>query len=305
MAGTQSPPWHRLREFAAHRPLASFFVLSFALSWLAWAPYVLSENGLGVIPLSFPVILGSTQLLGVLPGAYAGPLLSAFVLTALIGGRAGLRRWLGRVTRWKVNWRWYVGVLGGVPLALAVTSLPFAGGWSVPAASVLIAYLVGLAFQLVTTGLAEEPGWRDFALPYLQPKYGPLRGTLILGPLWGVWHLPLFFTEWGGWPHFSVVEVLEFCAAATAISVVMTWVFNRTGESLPLAALLHISVNNFFSTAWLPLFPTMDPRDLAHVFLIASAVAAVVTVLATRGRLGYRNPAPVSTPPRGDRLPTG
>ncbi|MEV5539407.1 type II CAAX endopeptidase family protein [Saccharopolyspora shandongensis] len=281
----------RLRAFVAARPIAGFFFLSFALSWLVWTPYVLSRNGLGLIPLEFPVIMGSTQLLGVMPGAYAGPLLAAFLLTALIGGRAGLRRWLGRVTRWKVGWRWYAGVIVGVPLVLIITALPFAGEFQLPAASVLAAYLVGLAFQLVTTGLAEEPGWRDFALPYLQPKYGPLRGTLILGPLWGVWHLPLFFTEWGGWPAFDLVEVLEFCGTATAISVVMTWVFNRTGESLPVAAILHIGVNNFFSVAWSSIFPTSDPGAATHVLFIASTAAAVVTAVATRGRLGYRSAA--------------
>jgi hypothetical protein len=58
-----------------------------------------------------------------------------------------------------------------------------------------LAIVPGLVVQMVTTGLAEEPGRRDFALPYRQPKFGPLRGTLILGPPWGLWQLPLFFSE--------------------------------------------------------------------------------------------------------------
>jgi membrane protease YdiL (CAAX protease family) len=158
-----------------------------------------------------------------------------------------------------------------------------------PAVPVLIAYLPALVFQMVTTGLAEEPGWRDFALPHLQPRFGALRGTLILGPLWGAWHLPLFLTEWGGGPHVDWRLPVEFIAAAVVLSVVMTWVFNRTGESLPLAMLLHTSVNNFFSLAWPGMFPTIDPqRGSIHVQLIASGVVAAVLLLATRGRLGYR-----------------
>ena len=61
-------------------------------------------------------------------------------------------------------------------------------------------YVPVLLFQMVTTGLAEEPGWRDFALPRLQRRFSPIIAALILGPLWGVWHLPLFLTDWGGAP---------------------------------------------------------------------------------------------------------
>lgn len=278
-----------LRGYVAQRPIASFFVVAFALSWLIWTPYVLSRNGLGVLPLEYPVIGGSTQLLGVLPGAYVGPLSAAFLLTALIDGRPGLRRWVGRVMKWKVNWRWYVGVIVGVPAAIVICTLPFSTDVRLPAVSLLLAYIVGLALQLVTTGLAEEPGWRDFALPHLQPKYGPLRGTLLLGPVWGLWHLPLFFTEWGG-PTFSWVKLGAFVVTATAVSVVMTWVFNKTGESLPVAAILHVGINNFLSTAWAPMFPTADPEVAGHAVLAATVIAAVVTIAATRGKLGYLSP---------------
>jgi membrane protease YdiL (CAAX protease family) len=288
----RSAPPTGLRGLIGRHRLTTFFVLAFGLSWLAWTPYVLSGNGLGVLPFRFPVVLGSTQLFAVLPGAYLGPILAAYVVTRVAEGRAGVRRWAGRLLKWRVNWRWYAGILLGVPLALTVTSLPFAGGWAnvhLPAVTVLVAYLPALVLQMVTTGLAEEPGWRDFALPHLQPRFGALRGTLILGPLWGAWHLPLFLTEWGGWPDVNWVLPVEFIAAAVVLSVIMTWVFNRTGESLPLAMLLHTSVNNFFSVAWPVMFPAIDPhRGSMHVQLTASTVIAAVLLIATRGRLGYR-----------------
>lgn len=271
-------------------PIPSFFVLALGISWIAWIPYVVSQNGLGLEGFEFPALLGTTQLLGVLPGAYLGPILAAFLVTAVTGGRRGVRLWTGRLLRWRVNWRWYALSLLGVPVVLFVTTLPFAG-WEnthLPSAAVLAAYVPGLVLQMVTTGIAEEPGWRDFALPRLQPRYGPLRGTLILGPLWGVWHLPLFLTEWGDYPDVTWFRVAEFVVSCVAISVVMTWVFNRTGESLPLAMLLHTSVNNFASIAWASLFPTLDAgKNSTHVILIAFGVAALVLIAATRGRLGY------------------
>src|ERR1700759_5486765 len=74
-------------------PLVAFFVLAYAASWLAWLPYVLSADGLGVLDFRFPMLLGNTQLSGVLPGAYIGPLGSALVVTSITGGRDGLRAW--------------------------------------------------------------------------------------------------------------------------------------------------------------------------------------------------------------------
>ncbi|WIX92195.1 CPBP family intramembrane glutamic endopeptidase [Amycolatopsis sp. DG1A-15b] len=295
----QIAPHGGIRGLIARYPLVSFFTLAFALSWIAWTPYVLGMNGLGLEPeIDFPKIMGTTQVLGVLPGAYLGPILAAFLVTAAAEGRPGLRRWAGRLLKWNVNWRWYVGAILGVPAAMILTGVALSGGdIHLPGAAVFVALLPGLVFQMVTTGLAEEPGWRDFALPYLQPKFGPLRGTLILGPLWGLWHLPLFFSEWGQWPDVTVWTIVKFIATTTLFSIVMTWVFNRSGQSLPIAMLVHTSVNNTISIAWADLFPSATTDDVAWVFLLASALAAAVVLIATRGRLGYRGDELVTTAP--------
>lgn len=281
--------WSRLRGLVARYPLTSFFTLAFALSWIAWTPYILSESGLGLEPIRFPVILGTTQVAGVLPGAYLGPIAAAFVVTALAQGRPGLQRWLGRFLKWRVNWRWYVGVVVGVPAALTATALVFEDEWQLPTASLISMYLVGLVFQMLTTGLAEEPGWRDFALPYMQPRFGPLRGTLILGVLWGAWHLPLFLTDWAG-PSVDWTSVVEFVVTAVMVSVIMTWVFNRTGQSLPVAMILHSGINNYMSIAYVSIFPAAASGHgaVVHIVLIAATTVAAVLVAATRGRLGYR-----------------
>ncbi|WP_151774766.1 hypothetical protein [Streptomyces abyssomicinicus] len=86
-------------------------------------------------------------------------------------------------------------------------------------------------------------------------------------------------------------QPLEFVLTAIAFSFVMTWVFNRTGESLPLAMLLHAGVNNYFSIAAAGLFPGLTHQDTGRAFLFASVAVALVVLIATRGRLGHR-PAP-------------
>ncbi|MEU7861278.1 type II CAAX endopeptidase family protein [Nonomuraea sp. NPDC049141] len=286
----QHPSQTGLRGFIRRRPLISFFVLANLLSWAAWLPYILSATGLGVLDFTFPSLLGSTQFAGVLPGAYLGPILAAFIVTAVADGREGVRRWVGRMTKWRVSWVWYVATAVGVPATIIITGLAVSDGdIHMPPVAVLVAYLPGLLLQMVTTGLAEEPGWRDFALPRLQRKFGPLVTTLVLGPLWGLWHLPLFLSEWGGWPDVTPMRVGEFVASCCVLNVVITWVFNRTGQSLPLVMLLHVSINNFLSIAYADMFPSIATAEQAsHVILLAGTTAAIVVLVATRGRLGYR-----------------
>lgn len=91
------------RAFVRTHPLVAFFVLAYGLSWAAWTPYVLSANGVGIWTLRFPTILGTGQLAGIAPGAYLGPLGSAFVVTAVADGRAGLRVWRDRLLRWRAD----------------------------------------------------------------------------------------------------------------------------------------------------------------------------------------------------------
>ncbi|SDU81448.1 CAAX protease self-immunity [Microlunatus sagamiharensis] len=290
-----APPPRPLRTGLAalvqRHPLLSFFLLANLLSWAAWTPLVLSADGLGVWGFSFPRVLGSTQLTGVLPGAYLGPITSALIVTAVADGRAGLRRWGARLWRWRVRWTWYAVALLAVPAAFVVAGTVFSGGRVVaPSLTVLALYVPGLLLQMVTTGLAEEPGWRDFALPRLQTRFGPLRATMLLGPLWALWHMPLFLTaDWGGWPGVRWTEPLVFTVFCIAFNVVVSWFFNRTGESLPLTMLLHVGVNNFSSVVWSDMFPTLDPARTLQAQAVVATVAAVVILVATRGRLGYRS----------------
>jgi len=277
----------------------SFYVLAYGLSWLAWLPYVLSQYGLGVVRIPVPQFLGggelAGQLAGLLLGAYLGPLGAAFIVTALSEGRAGLRLWTGRLFRWGVNWRWYALALVGVPALLVAGTLAVspgaAAGLRLPPLELLLLYAPFLLLQIVTTGLAEEPGWRDFALVRHQRLHGPLLGTVILGVLWAGWHLPLFLTDWGrGMGGLNPQAVLSFVVFCLVFSVFITWLFNRTGESLPVVMLAHVSVNNFASVVWFAVFSTLDPSGQAASWasVVGFGAVALLLVAVTRGRLGYR-----------------
>lgn len=279
-------------------PLTWFFFLAYALSWLAWTPYILSENGLGIWHHDFGSD-GSGQILGVLPGAYLGPICAALLITSLTEGRHGLRNWRARMTKLRVGWQWYVLVLVSVPAALTLATVGMTDTEPVlPGVMVFAMYLPGLLVQMITTGLAEEPGWREFAMPRMQNRYGPLVATLVVGVLWGAWHLPLFLTDWGGGRGHDLMGVVEFMVTALAFSTVMTWVFNRSGESMPLVMLLHTSVNNFFSMAWSDMFPTLTDKQGSQAFLMAAVTVALILLAVTRGRLGFTaKPSPQATEP--------
>lgn len=251
---------------------------------------MLSNSGLGILDLDFPKLLGLSQLLGVLPGAYAGPLTAALIVTAIAEGRPGLRAWGRRLTHWRVGWRWYLAVLVGVPAALIVSTLALPGAWAgiaAPSLLVLAVYLPVLILQMVTTATAKEPGWRDFALPRLQRQYGPVWGTVVLGVVWGVWHLPLFLTEWGGGPGVAWWHPVSFVATCVPLSMVMTWLFNRTGRGLPLIMVFHASINTTMSAVWMEIFPGINTEYGPTLALgVAASVGAAIVLIATRGRLG-------------------
>lgn len=283
-------PDQGLRTFVRSHELSTFFVLALAASWLAWTPYVLSNSGLGLWDLTFPGGMIGGQLLGMLPGAYLGPIGSAALVTWIVGGRAGVRAWVTGMWRWRASWRWYAGILIGVPATIIIATQAVGGQMAAPSQAwliVLVAYVPGLILQMITTGLAEEPGWRDFALPRLQRKVGPLGSAFVLGPIWALWHVPLFLTDWAGWPDVRWYAPLAFAAFCITFGIVMTWVFNRTGQSLPLAMLLHTSVNNYASVASTELFPSVDADRFQLAVLLAAGIGAAIVIIATRGRLGY------------------
>ena len=279
-------------------PLIGFFALAYGISWLGWAPYVLSRDGLGVLPFEYPRVLGDSQLLGLLPGAYLGPLTAALVVTAAVEGRAGLRRWRGRLLRWRIGFRWYAFGILGIPAVLLAVTLVLPGAAAdvhVPPAAVLVAFLPVLVLQVLTTGVAEEPGWRDFALPRIQDRFGPLGGSLLLGVLWACWHLPLFFTTWSG-RHTEPSLLAVYLTVAVSLSVVIAWVFNRTGESLPAAMVVHASNNTAMSTVWAAAHPSLDPfADALRASALGFGLLALVLILTTRGHLG-RTPPPHAEP---------
>ena len=283
-----SRPGFRRRGLLARRPLTAFFFLAYALTWLGWSPWFLSEAGVGL----FAYDGGRFEVLFNVAGLVIGPTLSAFVVTGAVEGKEGLRRLLRRILLWRAGPGWYVFVLAGIPAILLLSAAAVPGALAsfrvsaVPSA--LFLYAVAGPFFLFAGGpLFEEIGWRGFALPRLQRRYGPMIGSIVLGVLWALWHLPLFFIPGWDTPHDSPIDIALFVVLAVGISFTFTWVFNNTDGSVLLAVLAHGSLNMGVATAY-DLFPTPAVTDGFASFVVGLGVVAVAVIVLTRGRLGYR-----------------
>src|SRR5215217_4024503 len=213
-------------------PLMAFFVLAYALSWILESPLVFLSDS-----------VTATQNLVVRILASNVPSAVAIVLTAIVLGRGSLRKLLGRLLIWRVDPGWYlVMILGPVALAGGVVALnALMGGPALSLGMPLLGVAVFLAFSIFPgSALGEEIGWRGYALPRLQAGRSALSASLLLAPIWALWHLPLWLT---GKPTSTPIFYAAFVVSAFALSVILTWVYNSSGGSLLMVVLLHATMN--------------------------------------------------------------
>lgn len=269
-------------------PLASFFVLAYAVTWALWAPMVIA----GVPAFSETRHIPAPAAL---PGVVIGVTGTALFMTAVTGGRSGLRRLLQRLTCWNVGVAWYLVALLLIPIGELLITAAVTGPQVLRALtpSALAIYPAAFASHFIFGPLFEETGWRGFALPRMQHRFGPLRGSLLLGLLWGGWHFFLYAPSWvQNGAVVGIVNTLIFVAFTVTVSVVFTWLSNNTRASLLLVMLLHGSVNGTATYLQLLADRGVISQDAA-VFsvgfgaLITAAVAALVITWLTRRRLSY------------------
>ena len=273
-----------LPQMMRQHPLFFFFLIAYAFSWIVSIPYMLSVWGNWQGDFTVIFVIKSF-----------GPALAAFVMTYLIEGKAGVQRLRQSIRQRRAGWRWYLFILVGIPALLMLGIIIQPGALAdFQGLSPRLLVLYPIYFFVVIFGggpLGEEPGWRGFALPRLQPRYGPLWGTLLLGVGWCFWHLPDFLTPaQGGGPGTSLATILTnfsmFFVVVIALAIIFTWVFNHTAGSVFIAIVLHASVNTP-QLVLVSLFPAVGYTSLLLAGLIGFGVPALLIVIVTRGRLGY------------------
>ena len=317
VTGVQPASSSLLKRLIVSHPLVAYFVIAFGGTWIFFLPFVLSRgvNGLGLLPFTLPdIALFAVFILGTL----AGPALASLSVTAATSGKAGVRNLLRRCVQWRVGVGWYLIAIFGFGLIYFVGYSVFLGvnllyalltHWQL----LLTVFIPQTVFIILTGAFAEELGWRGFALPRLQERYGPVLGTIILGTLHGLWHLPAFFTRLLG--PFNLIYYVGFVFTAMAATFIFTWVYNHTQGSVLLATLTHgcgdgiqnvlvvLLPANLVVTGWAA--PIVN-GNWDGINVITFGLCAILLLIFTRGRLGYhpeRNAQLIAEPQPAEKAP--
>jgi CAAX protease family protein len=200
-------------------PLAFYFVLVYLLSGVALAVIGLPMLHGGGARTMLPLVMFPVMVIGV------G--LAGIAVTAITSGTRGLRELVARFRR-PVPWRWLAVLLippGGILAVLGGLSLAVSSRFTPQF------FVFGIAAGVIA-GFCEETGWTGFAYPRMRARFGWLGGALLLGVLWGLWHLPVVDSlgaaspHGGYWPEFFAA----FIAVLAAVRLLIAWTYTHTGS---------------------------------------------------------------------------
>lgn len=264
------------------RTVVPFFALSFALTWGLAASFILFPDAIeatfGELSYTNPLFILAVYAPGI-------------VGVSLVGWHYGLRGLAGffrRLTLWRMPLAWWAFLVIGIP-ALFYVAAALKGNLAQPFPfdpwiGVLPALLTALLI-----GPIEEFGWRGVGLPLLQRRFAPIWASLILGAVWGLWHVPAFLLS--GTPQSSW-SFAPYFIAVVALSVILTPMFNAARGSLLIAVLFHFQMNG-------PAWPDAQPWDT-----LTFGLAAVVVVWLNRKTMFSRKGAVTNVVFPGDEAAT-
>jgi len=244
---------------AKRHPLVVFFTLTYLISWL-------------------PLLFGGSNF-------PFGPVIATLIVVALIGGKAELKAWWGRVTHWRGGIGWYalaillpVAINGGAAVLAVLLGAPF------PTAAALARWpelLITFPLYLIVFGpLGEEPGWRGFAMPRLEAGRSALTASLVLGILVAAWHLPLVVT--GQQP--AVILLATFAA-----QIMYTWLANRTNGRVLIVMLAHAAQGGIGGEYFGAMFSGASARLETGLLVALQCLVALGIVLLAGPNLGRRD----------------
>jgi membrane protease YdiL (CAAX protease family) len=253
--------------------IATYLAVTFGYSWACWLPAAwLAWQG-NADPVAHPFWWSLAGF-----GAW-GPLLGAVTVAWARDGRNGVRELLNRLLRVRFGARWYLVALGLFPLlvggSLALAVLAGAERPELPALAQPAALPIAFVVILLLGGpLQEELGWRGTLQDALQQRWPALWSSLLVGLIWGLWHLPLFLMPRE--ESYYNRPVWGLVITTMLISVPFTWLYNRTDRSLFAVLLLHASFN------WSHyVFPALS-SDRAGLILFGLQLAVIVALVASR-----------------------
>lgn len=235
------------------RTFVLFLLITFGIAWTILGLFIyLPDKMTGI----FGVITGEHPLFFL--SVYA-PAIAAFTIILYKTGIKGFKGFLSRLLIWRTSLSWYLFLFLVIPVIFFAGSFLKGNLFTDPLPFSSFSAILYATFFAIIKGPVEEFGWRGLALPLLQRKLTPIWAGLILGVIWGIWHLPAFLmsgtqqSEWSFAPFFI---------GCIALSIIVTPLFNRSNGSILLSAFFHFMLMN-------PIFPDAQPYDTYIIIVIA------------------------------------
>ena len=255
-------------DYIRRHIVAVFFISTFLFSWGIWL--WVNEMGRG--------LSGWIGLIALL-GAF-GPSLAGMLCSGILDGSSGVGALLRHVIAWRVHWAVYFAVFLG-PLLLAITPIcinTLLGGpvpqWK---GLLLLPTLLPTALKmLLIGGLTEELGWRGFCLPVLRQQRGRLVASLVIGLVWGLWHLPIYSLPTLGTP-LPAGQLIKFILGTVPLAIFFTALAEHSRDSVWIAILFHAWMNTaFYEVAGLLGIPNTDQLRFLNQLTWFVAAALII-----------------------------
>jgi uncharacterized protein len=275
-----------LRSWIIRHPIATFLVLVYATTTaLVFVPQGLTEPGL---------LPGGATPHGVLENVL-GSAVPAFIVTALVSGKAGVRDLARRSLRWRVPLRWYLISLL-VPLLIFLIAVAILYGlaplrtlgqnWLL----IFTAFLPALAIMILLNNVAEEIGWTGFVFARFQDRHGSLRAALLTTVFFWLFHVSSFYVETRSWATTALVLGI-FLLPHLASRLITGWLYNGAGSSVLIAGLFHSMHNAIVNSTGLVAVVALPQFELLVIMAGIVVLAGAIIAVATRGRLGRKRTA--------------
>jgi uncharacterized protein len=276
-------------------PIVAWVVLLYALTFLCALPIII--GGVSLPKLSPSVPLFPFSVAGFTLAGFT-PMLAALLVARLFPGAGGVRPLFRQLKTWHVGIGWYaIALIGPIVLSLLADVIHIVLGGASPEKWVTFPSVFGffpgslffMIVGLVVGSFGEEPGWRGFAQPRLQMRYGALAASILVGFIWATWHIWIVITP-GALSLMTLTEVVTQYVRLIATAVIYAWMYNSTKGSLLLVMVAHAGHNlasNLIRT----------PSDGPVIVALGYVVLATFVVLMTESRTLSRS--------KGDRSPEG
>ena len=258
-------------------PLVSFFAVVYAASLMALVV-------VGLPPLPGDPGHPPVAALVVFPFMVVTVAAAGVGLTGVVGGRTAVASLLRGIRTWRMgcaNWAALLIAPACILASLLLLRL------AVSSAFAPHMFPVGILFGLVA-GFFEEFGWTGYAYPRMAQRQGPFVGALVLGVLWGLWHLPVVDSLGAAAPHGRhwLFFFGAFVLGLTALRMLIAWIYNASG-SLLMAQLMHASSTGFLVVLGAP--HVTATQEATWYALYGLLLATVATILWRASGVGLRS----------------